>query len=70
MTRINLVPVEELEDLHLVAEYREIMRLPNYLKKSMSSKAGFKRSMIPKEFTLNTGHVKFFYRILLEKKAP
>jgi len=61
VTRVNLIPVEELEDLHLGAEYREIMRLPNYLRKSMSSKTGFKKSMIPSAFTLNTGHVKFFY---------
>lgn len=42
MTRINLVPAEELMDQHLFAEFREI-------------------KMVPKAYTLNTGHVSFFY---------
>jgi hypothetical protein len=29
MTRINLIPVEELTDQHLLAEHREIKRIPN-----------------------------------------
>lgn len=31
MTRINVVPVESLSRQHLVAEYREITRLPKNL---------------------------------------
>lgn len=32
MTRVNVVPVEELCDEHLRAEWREITRIPNKLK--------------------------------------
>ncbi len=62
MTRINLVDPVELSDQHLVAEYREIFMVGSALQKSMSSSSWetTKRS-IPKEFTLNRGHVKFFY---------
>ena len=62
MTRINVVPVKELTNKHLVAEYREIMRLPNNLKKSLNRKSkSFNISEIPQEYVLGTGHVKFFY---------
>jgi len=57
MTRINAgIPVEELSDKHLLAEHREIKRIPNMV---TSGKA--KLEIIPKEFTLGKGHVKFFY---------
>ncbi|MFN6269271.1 MAG: pyrimidine dimer DNA glycosylase/endonuclease V [Akkermansiaceae bacterium] len=61
MTRINVIPVSELTTKHLVAEYREITRLPNNLKKSLSRKVPFSLDEIPKEYTMGTGHVKFFY---------
>ena len=62
MTRINLVPPQELSREHLVAEYKEIMRLPNNLKKSLSrKKKPFSMSEIPSEYVLGEGHVKFFY---------
>ena len=62
MTRINVVPVGELSDRHLVAEYREIMRLPGNLRKSLSRKSRpFSTSEIPQQYTLGKGHVKFFY---------
>lgn len=62
MTRINVVPVEELSRLHLIAEYKEITRLPNNIKKSMSRKSKpFSMDEIPKEYVLGKGHVKFFY---------
>lgn len=60
MTRINLVDPKELSAKHLVAEYREIMRLPNNLKKSLSRR-NFSMQEIPNEYVLGTGHVKFFY---------
>jgi hypothetical protein len=61
MTRINLVPPEELTVKHLVAEYREITRLPGNLRKSLDRKTPFNMNEIPSKYTLGTGHVKFFY---------
>ena len=62
MTRINLVPPEELSDQHLVAEYREIFMVGSSLQRSLSSPNWEKtKESIPKKFTLNKGHVKFFY---------
>lgn len=60
MTRINLVPPKSLTTKHLVAEYREIMRLPGYRARSIA-RGNFSISEIPKKFTLGKGHVKFFY---------
>jgi deoxyribonuclease (pyrimidine dimer) len=61
MTRINVVPVEELTVKHLVAEYREITRLPNNLHQSLNRKGKpFSITEIPKEYVLGKGHVKFF----------
>lgn len=57
MTRINLgINPRELSNPHLIAEHREIKRIPNMIK---SGKA--KVENIPSQFTLGTGHVKFFY---------
>ena len=56
MTRINLIPPNELTDQHLLAEHREIKRIPNII---LSWKYSLDNQ--PKEFTLWTGHVKFFY---------
>ena len=60
MTRINvgMMPLE-LTDKHLMAEHREIKRIPNCIKKGRYSLKG-----IPDQFTLGTGHVKFFYNKL------
>ena len=60
MTRINILPVEELTDQHLMAEYREIFMIGSALQKSLSSHKWDKKR-IPKELTLGTGHVMFFY---------
>jgi len=57
MTRINVgVHPSELSTKHLIAEHREIKRIPNMIK---SGKAIIKD--IPTEFKLGSGHVKFFY---------
>ena len=62
MTRINLVPPSELADQHLVAEYREIFMVGSSLQRSIVSKNWAQTKVtLPKIFTLNTGHVKFFY---------
>lgn len=56
MTRINsAIPVEHLTDEHLLAEHREIKRLPSIL-----SKANLQTVKIPVKFCLGPGHVKFF----------
>ena len=57
MTRINCgIPPAELVDKHLIAEHREIKRIPNCIKKGRYNLTGQ-----PDKFTLGTGHVKFFY---------
>lgn len=59
MTRINsAIQVKRLTDEHLLAEHREIKRLPSVYKKRLDSGKGF--NDIPKQFTLGTGHVLFF----------
>jgi len=66
MTRINVVRVEELSREHLIAEYREIMRLPGNLKAWLNRKSkppSFDE--IPTEYKLGTGHVKFFFNKFL-----
>lgn len=56
MTRINVVPVKDLTDQHLMAEYRE---LPMVLASARRSKPqGYKGT---DRYTLNKGHVMFFY---------
>lgn len=60
MTRINVgYPVEKLIREHLLAEHREIKRIPNNIKSGKS-----KIDNIPNIFRLGTGHVKFFYNKL------
>lgn len=61
MTRINTVPVEELMDQHLVAEYRELPMVGSALQRSLKS-PNWDISKLPTEFTLNKGHVRYFYR--------
>lgn len=57
MTRINIgYPVAKLTTKHLIAEHREIKRIPNTIQ---SGKAKIRD--IPNSFRLGTGHVKFFY---------
>lgn len=59
MTRISAtIRPEELCDQMLIAEHREIVRIPNCIK---SGKAKVNIDKIPKEFRLGTGHVVFFY---------
>ena len=61
MTRINTIPVSELTDQHLMAEYRELPMVNASLRRSLQSKSQSGLKTIPKDYTLNTGHVKFFY---------
>ena len=62
MTRINIISPSELTDQHLIAEYREIFMVAGSLKRTLISKSGFVESKVPKNFTLNSGHVKYLYK--------
>jgi deoxyribonuclease (pyrimidine dimer) len=61
MTRINIIPPSELLDQHLIAEYREIRLLTASIRRSRMSKTGLDKKRIPKQFTLNSGHIRFFW---------
>ena len=54
MTRINLVPPEELSNQHLVAEVHELPRIFTYAAKLKTLPE------IPPRYVLGTGHVRFF----------
>jgi hypothetical protein len=57
MTRINAgIEPRELNNQMLIAEHREIKRIPNCIRKGRYNLNGQ-----PPHFKLNTGHVKFFY---------
>lgn len=56
MTRINVVPVEELSDKHLSGEFHEISRVF-----TLARKRGSPHPKSPSEYTLGKGHVLFFY---------
>jgi len=53
MTRINVIPVEELSDQHLLAEYRE---LPRVLKQNIDVKGAREK------YHLGVGHMKWARR--------
>lgn len=61
MTRINLIDPTELTLRHLIAEYRETLMVPAALRRTLKSKNGYRPEKIPKQFTLNAGHVLFFF---------
>lgn len=58
MTRINLIPVSELTDQHLLAEYRELPRIFWIVRKKISENKEIK---IWEEYKMWTWHVIFFY---------
>ena len=67
MTRINSdLDPRLLKRMHLVAELREITMVPASLRRSLrtKSKEAVLKS-VPANFTLNKGHVTFFYDKLL-----
>lgn len=65
MTRINLVDVRDLADQHLFAEWREIKMIAPAARRSLASKSSRDIGKnIPPAYTLNTGHVTFFYNKL------
>lgn len=63
ITRINLLPVEELHPMHLKGEYKEITRVFGLARKAQFDVIKGKRKL-PAEYTLGTGHVLFFYNKL------
>lgn len=60
MTRINTIPVSELTRQHLIAEYREIVRIFDVA--CRAERRGYTPATykIPTDFCLGAGHVKFF----------
>jgi hypothetical protein len=56
MTRINIYPVSELSNQHLLAEHRELKRIPNQILCGR-----FNLNNQPKSYCMRQGHVKFFY---------
>lgn len=57
MTRINVgIPPLQLTNKHLIAEHRELKRIPNVVRRGRC-----RLDKIPKEFSLGKGHVSFFY---------
>ena len=61
MTRINIINPNELTDQHLIAEYREIFMVAGSLRRTLASKLGYQKNKVPRNYTLNSGHVYFFY---------
>lgn len=55
----------ELHRLHLIAEYREITMIPAALRRSLKARdQAAVLAGVPQLFTLNAGHVTFFYNKL------
>lgn len=67
MTRINVIDPKDLTNEWLIAEHRELPRIPNTI---LSGKARVILKDIPDKYKLGAGHVKFFYNKLkyLEKR--
>jgi deoxyribonuclease (pyrimidine dimer) len=63
MTRINSdLDPKLLKRMHLVAELREITMVPASLRRSLRTiQSATILTRIPKKFTLNKGHVSYFY---------
>ena len=62
MTRINLLHASLLTDQHLLAEYRELTRIPTNVRKQLLEISEFSlQHKVPPTYRLGTGHVTFFY---------
>jgi deoxyribonuclease (pyrimidine dimer) len=61
VTRINTVDVTLLSDQHLMAEYRELPMVHGSLKRTLNSAKGFQSGRVSPIYTLNAGHVYFWY---------
>ncbi|RYF12163.1 MAG: endonuclease, partial [Oxalobacteraceae bacterium] len=61
MTRINVVPAEELSQLHLIAEYRELPRIFNLVRAAVARGERPDDRRNPALYCLGSGHCRFFY---------
>lgn len=61
MTRINCVPVQELEREHLIAEYRELPRVFSLARAALARGEAPDDPQNPIRYTLGKGHCRFFY---------
>lgn len=59
--RVNIVPPSELTDQHLRAEHLELTLVADAFRRTLASASGFVPKKVPSRYTLNTGHVYFFY---------
>lgn len=57
MTRINLIPPQDLCDKHLIAEYRELPRIAKIAKRKYETHPNF---IPPETYRMGPGHVLFF----------
>lgn len=64
MTRINVVAPSTLSSKHLVAEYRELPRIFKLAFDAWQRGELSNDTRNPKNYTLGTGHVRFFYNKL------
>ncbi|ASD52052.1 endonuclease V N-glycosylase UV repair enzyme [Pseudomonas phage PspYZU05] len=64
MTRINLTKASVLADQHLMREYNELPRVLGLLDKHFAKTKKLPTNL-PKNYTMGTGHIKFFYDKLL-----
>ena len=63
--RGNLVPVAELMDQHLMAEWRELKMIPPALRKSLRTRTLDQvLDSIPSKYVLGKGHITFWYNKL------
>ena len=60
MTRVNVVPAEELSNQHLMGEYHEITRIFTMTRNAQNRGKNKWNYGIPSEYTLGGGHMKFF----------
>lgn len=71
MTRVNVVPVDELTKEHAFGEYKEVLRVFGGTKRALAKYpnriAFYKayRDKIPADYTMGTGHVLHFYDKLM-----
>lgn len=61
MTRINCIPVSELSDEHLGAEYRELPRVFGLVLGAVARGERPDDPRNPTDYVLGPGHVRFFY---------
>ncbi len=62
MTRVNLVPLETLTRLHLIAEYTELPRVVSLVRapQERGETPGQMRKRSPQSYVLGAGHALFF----------